>query len=206
MFSVVTNFLWYVVGFLQTYNGAVTAIATVAIGFFTFSLVRVTNRQAALTRDSINLAREEFISSHRPRIMIYGLNLVSAGDDAAGPLKVSFRYVNSGDSLAKVKEFGAKMIDLFKPTMPTGIEFEVEKMDPPIEVKSGRHGFRLTSAFDQEQFLFKSFADSYSLVCVGYIVYSDASGTDRQVGFCRKYDEESHRWLPMNDSEYEYSY
>jgi hypothetical protein len=58
VFSVLTNFFWCVIGFLQTYNGAVTAVATVAIGAFTLSLVCVTNRQAKLTRVGIEIAQK----------------------------------------------------------------------------------------------------------------------------------------------------
>ena len=53
--------LWAIIDFLQTYNGAVTAVASVLIGLFTGVLARVTGRQARLTRESIDLARKEFI-------------------------------------------------------------------------------------------------------------------------------------------------
>jgi hypothetical protein len=102
---------------------------------------------------------------------------------------------------------GTKLVHLFKNTMPSEIDFEIAKIDPPLKVESGRHGFRVTEdRFDQQKFLFNSAADSYSLVCVGVIVYADDNGTDRQMGFCRRYDSASDRWLTMDEPEYEYSY
>jgi hypothetical protein len=188
----------------------VTAIATIYIARFTRVLADVTGTQAKLTRQSIDLARDEFISSHRPRIIVRALDFVGGtpeSDEVEGPIRIGFHYVNAGDSLAKVKQVGTKLVHLLKPTMPTGIDFDVQKVDPPLEIQSGRHAFRITvDAFDQEKFIFNSAADNYSLVCVGYIVYSDENGTDRQVGFCRRFDGQSHRWLPMDDPEYEYSY
>ena len=89
---------------------------------------------------------------------------------------------------------GTKLIHLHKTTMPSEVNFEVEKIEPPLEVKSSRHAFRLTvDKFDQPTFIFNSASDSYSLICVGFIVYVDDNGTDRQMGFCRRYNSESNR-------------
>jgi len=208
--QIATVAISYIGWFLNFISPAATWIATAVIGAYTIVLARVTGRQARLTRESIDLARAEFISSHRPRIIVYGLALFGAaaeGKDPTEPLRVSFRYVNSGDTPAKVKMIGTKLVHLFKATMPSEIEFKIEKIDPPVEIESGRHGFRLTAdRFDQERFLFSSTADNYSLVCVGVIVYADDNDTDRQMGFCRRYDQASNRWLAMDDTEYEYSY
>jgi hypothetical protein len=53
--------LWCVIDFLQTYNGAVTAAATVAIGAFTLVLVFVSNRQAKLTKEAIIIDKRAFV-------------------------------------------------------------------------------------------------------------------------------------------------
>ena len=66
--------MWFAISgafdFLQAYNAAITALATVAIGVFTYFLVRVTNRQARLTRKAIELGTKEFVATHRPKIRI----------------------------------------------------------------------------------------------------------------------------------------
>jgi len=53
------NFLWETISFLQTYNGAVTAIATVFIAAFTIVLALVTNRQAKLTKIAAYAAKTQ---------------------------------------------------------------------------------------------------------------------------------------------------
>jgi len=56
--------------FLDKYNGAVTAVATAFIAIFAIVLVRVTGRQARLTTAALNLARQEFVATHRPRVVL----------------------------------------------------------------------------------------------------------------------------------------
>lgn len=62
-----------VLAFLQAYNGAITALATIAIGGFTLALVIVTNRQAALTRTAAEAAKlnaQAVVDSERARLSI----------------------------------------------------------------------------------------------------------------------------------------
>jgi len=209
-YNVIFYSAWRLAKAADHWGGLITAVATVAIGYFTYTLYTTSAEQARLTRDSIDLARQEFISTHRPKILVYGFNFFGAATergDTEDPIRVSFRYVNTGDSPAKIKMIGTKLVHLFKPTMPSEIDFAIDRIDPPVEVESGRHGFRLTTdRFDQERFIFNSAADTYSLVCVGVIVYADDIGTDRQMGFCRRYDDDSNRWVAMDEPEYEYSY
>jgi hypothetical protein len=117
------KFVWTLGRTVQRYNGAITAFATAIIGAFTIVLAYVTNRQAKLTRESIDLAREELVSTHRPKIVVYGLGFVgdspNADSDSEEPIRVSFRFVNSGDTPAKITMIGTKLIHLFKTTMPS---------------------------------------------------------------------------------------
>jgi hypothetical protein len=68
--QIATVVITYVGWFLNFISPAATWIATAVIGAYTIVLARVTGRQARLTRESIDLARAEFISSHRPRIVV----------------------------------------------------------------------------------------------------------------------------------------
>ena len=56
--------------FCRPYNGAITALATGAIGVFTFVLVIVTRRQAILTKKSINISERALIDLERPFIVV----------------------------------------------------------------------------------------------------------------------------------------
>jgi hypothetical protein len=99
---IVTNFFWCVVGFLQTYNGAVTAVATIAISVFTFFLVRVSNRQARLTRDAVNVAKRSA--------------------DAAIAIELPFIRADAPDELTKVENIeddtGGLIWDVETPDLP----------------------------------------------------------------------------------------
>jgi hypothetical protein len=97
---------------------------------------------------------------------------------------------------------------LSEPAIPAGLQFRHQEIDPPIEVESGMHGFRLTpdTINPVEIVTFGTVADTDNLVCVGYILYRDRNGTRRQVGFCRHYDFNTGRWVILSDNEYEYSY
>src|SRR6266446_7879750 len=72
----VWEFVVAAIKFLNDYNGAVTAAATVFIGAFTYVLARVTRRQADLTRQSIDLTRQDFLSTHRPVLRVRAFKLV----------------------------------------------------------------------------------------------------------------------------------
>jgi hypothetical protein len=70
-----TNDFWTAVDFLQTYNGAVTATATVFIAAFTIVLALVTHRQAVLTRKSFGLAERALISTERAFVFVEDFDL-----------------------------------------------------------------------------------------------------------------------------------
>jgi hypothetical protein len=166
---------------LETYNGAVTAVATIFIAAFTIVLALVTGRQARLSRESIDLAREEFISTHRPKIIVYGLEF--SGDLTEDkPVPVGFRYVNSGDTNAEITGFGTTIVRIIPPALPAGLEFRPQTMEPPIEVPSGMHGFRLTiDTIGADQIAsFESVMYSENVICAGYVLYRDGNGTRRQ--------------------------
>jgi len=43
-----------------------------------------------------------------------------------------------------------------------------------------------------------------SLYFIGYIIYEDVLGGKRRMGFCRRYDETTERFITVNDPNYEY--
>jgi len=197
-----------IVDFLEKYNGAVTAVATAFIAAFTIILARVTGKQARLTREAIDLARQEFISTHRPRITIYSLAFGGSMADA-NPVPISFRYVNSGDSDAKITGVGSRIFHLRAGDMlPGEIQFKHEEITPPIDVPSGMHCIKLTLDTMRPATVLAAGAksDTEKIVCVGHVFYRDGNGTRRQSGFCREFDLATGRWIKMQDDEYEYSY
>jgi hypothetical protein len=88
----------------------VTAAATVAIACFTIVLAGATIIQSKLTRQSINLARQEFISTHRPLLKI---KLVTLTSDANERAAVNFTVINAGQSDAVI--LGSSVLADFLP-------------------------------------------------------------------------------------------
>ena len=205
----------------------ITALSTLAIALFTIILAvasglqycaimasiresrRIAAVQARFTKKSLDLAREEFISTHRPKIIVYGVDFGGSPNEDEKPIPVTFRYVNSGVSTAYVTEIGSRVIHLVnKPNLPNDVQFRLAQIPFPIEVKSGMHGFGITidKMTPWSPRALNALVGKESVVCVGYLVYEDDNGTKRQTGFCREYDPASKRWKPVKDDDYEYSY
>jgi hypothetical protein len=83
-----------------------TALATVVIASFTVVLALVTRRQARLTREALKLARDEFISTHRPKIIVRTFEYCG---DGGGRIGAAIRYVNAGDTVATITEIGVSI-------------------------------------------------------------------------------------------------
>jgi hypothetical protein len=164
-------------------------------------------RSVSAAKEATELGNKEFISTHRPKIIVY--DLVFSGDlTEEKPIPISFRYVNAGDSDAKITGFGTHIVRLAEAELPSGIEFYHQEIMPPIEVPSGMHGFRLTpDTIDPENIVtLGEVMDTDRLFCIGYVLYRDGNGTRRQMGFCRQFDSTVARWITVKDDEYEYSY
>jgi hypothetical protein len=174
-------------------------------------LVFVTNRQARLTRESINLAREEFISTHRPKLIVR---------EAYTPLPPPAERVWASVfvTVANVGETAANIVE-------SSIDFDlvVEQRYMRTPQSEGRndlcvsgpirpgeaHTFTITSlrqAWDEQaQAVYSN--PALGLFLVGRIAFTDEIGTRRQVAFCRKYDPPSQRFVRIykDENEYEYS-
>ena len=124
------------------------------------------------------------------------------------PVPISFRYVNSGDSDAKVTGIGSHIFRLTQTMLPGEIQFKHEEITPPIDFPSGMHGVKLTLATIRPATVIATGGrpDTEKIVCVGYVLYRDGNGTRRQTGFCRYFDLAAGRWIKVEDDEYEYSY
>ena len=96
----------------------VTATATVVIALFTFVLAIATIIQAAFTRAAIRLARDEFISSHRPRVILRDIiweghadihyTLANTGETRATIIesRVMVEFVQRGTAVRPLRAFG----------------------------------------------------------------------------------------------------
>jgi hypothetical protein len=100
------SFLASVSNFIHAYRNDLTAWATLAVAAFTGTLWWSTNRlwisaehQLAELRESSELARKEFISTHRPKIIVRDIELAEL--ETGRMLACVLHCVNVGDTEAE---------------------------------------------------------------------------------------------------------
>ncbi|MGA3304009.1 MAG: hypothetical protein ABSC72_12080 [Methylovirgula sp.] len=200
-------FLW-IVSVADAHNGLLTAIATIFVARFTIVLARVTGRQAQLTRESIDLARDEFNATHRPQIIVRGFQIFNGlpetSDDTVDVICVAH---NKGDAPGTIIEIrSAKIILDSDEKIPGDWTFPfTEKFN--FQLASGEreliplNGALIKNNHEVMGILFQE----RTLYCVGTVVYVDAGKRRRETGFCRRFDPISETWEAV-ECEYEYAY
>jgi hypothetical protein len=185
--------------FVDINQAAITAGATLAIAIFTGTLWFV-------TRESIDLARKDFVATHRPRVIVRFIQ--GPFDDAESRQFIDVTIVNIGVNPAKVETFGG---DLARRDFTT-LQWEIPGLNasrkpiPPITLISGdRHTFRITAknpdTFDEK---FSDACGNQQLCAVGAIGYTDGNGIARETGFFRIYDNGSKSFVASKNDGEEY--
>jgi hypothetical protein len=186
-----------------------TAVATIVIAAFTIVLAVGGSIQACLTRKAITLARDEFISTHRPKIIVR--NVSTIGFAIGLPINIRFMYINIGETRANIAAIEACVF--LKPKVipiPRGL-----RLQPCEIIKStlscGEVGIgEANSSFDIEARDVKPLQSVGKIICiVGCIKYRDDRGSLRRTGFARQgrhIGESQFELTPIDDEEYEYAY
>lgn len=197
------SFLWEIIYFLQTYNGAITAIATVFIALFTIVLARVSRTQARLTNAALKLARDEFDATHRPHLVIRDL---FRRENA-----ITYLLVNIGDAPGTIVE--SRIVAEFVP-------LKEQNHIPPLRSAGhddlGRLSFEVGEA---KELLYEVPPDldfnsgfkqairgqpSGQIYFGGTIVYSDRRGQRRRTLFRRSWNAAVQRFGYLRDGDLEY--
>ena len=159
--------------FLDDHEGAFLVIFTCALVISTIALW-------SATRDAVNLSRQEFIASHRPRII-----LREALIDNSDPPQLGITLANVGGSRATVIGSEARIVSgplnslLFHPDIRFGNNlFDGIALDP------GTQELRHQPAS----------VDGADVFLLGQIIYRDQSGIDRRTAFCRRYNPQRRRF------------
>jgi hypothetical protein len=163
-----------------------TAAAPVVIAIFTVVLACVNGKQARLSRESINLARDEFISTHRPKIIVR--NVSTIGFVVGCPVHVRFKYINIGETRGSIAAVEACVFLRPKDNpVPRGLRLQ------PCEIikatlSCGEVGIGETnSSFDIEARDINPLQSGGKIICIaGYIKYRDDRGSIRRTGFARQ--------------------
>jgi hypothetical protein len=188
---------------------------TAVLAFSTMFLWMATNAQGNLTQQSIDLARDEFRSTHRPKIRVkhFVLNSDIWHDE---PLNVNMTCVNTGPTDAFLGDIGLtyfvvrkRQLIPIEPDIPTVLRGNGVRpvSGKNLVIPDIRGGTVLTEAQNV------GIQDgSHLLYCVGYVSYFDAAMCTRITGFCRVLScpkgilahKDNCRFRVYEDRDYEY--
>jgi hypothetical protein len=164
-----------------TFFTGILAFAPIGLGISTLGLYLAGERQ-------LKLARNEFVSIHRPKLIIRQLQLDNLLLDQI--VKVQLSIINIGETEATLR-FIAAEIALWNRRY-----WEAPGIDPiakPFGPKVIRNGQRISAVIVSR---FKITADqikaaqqgNLTICAVGEFTYTDAIGTEWRTGFRRDYD------------------
>jgi hypothetical protein len=195
---------------IDQHNGFFAALAAIAVAGFTFTLWISTDKQARLTAQSIKLAREEFIATHRPKIIVHAAELRRDLSRAPGMqaeehfLGASLIGFNVGESVARNVEVRGQII--------SGSNFAVDVQRPVVMTISWVLGGQKLRAEIKSDIPIVTAAmgkrTGIDYHCVGWIAYFDDHDQRRETGFCLRVElwEGRERWVSAAKPEYEYQY
>jgi hypothetical protein len=229
--SSINSAFWAVVDFLQTYNGAVTAIATVIIaaftvilGIFTISVARSTRKAAEASTKAVQTAQAEFVASHRPKLLVRNIvvNPTRTLDGRELPpfsansvIEGQFFIANVGGSRADILD-GYCMVFWTREGLPMRRPYEGGTDNLQTLGRTLLSGQSITVLFrgdrpidaDVAQTVGHSIARGFRLYVMGWITYADINQDVRRTSFCREYTPTGGfsppRFLPVTDPDYEH--
>jgi len=191
--------------------GVGALIATIALALiFLWRGFRETRRAADTARDQANLSREEFLATHRPKIVVRACGLSGDGITAGHLWPCRIAYTNIGVSTAYIRKIGTRVWNSASPwTSADGtIQFN-ENLSNEV-LMSGEDGTFLTVREFNCDWI------ETNWFFAGYVEYSDMEegGTVRKVGFIRRWMGSpghslgDHVWGKYGgeNEEYEYSH
>jgi hypothetical protein len=162
--------------------------------------VQAASEQSRDMKASIDLARAEFISTHRPLMKVKFIDLVEVDGEQAG---VRFTVVNTGQTDAHVIGSCAKA-DVFSETdwlHPN--EYGRDNTIPPRRFVSGATDTYTIHTVNPISFPSLHVGDESGLRFYGYIVYRDESENVRTTYFCRQYNPKFDRFDPVDRPDYD---
>ncbi len=185
-------------------------VSTVGLWGATVGLYLAGERQIRLiasisrqTDASVNLARDEFIASHRPIMKVKLVNLVEIDDECAG---VQFTVVNMGQTTAHIVGSCA-MADFFSETnWPHPNDYGINNVIPPRRFVNGATDTYTIGTADPIGFMTVHAGEAEAALQLrfyGYIVYRDDLDNVRTTYFCRRYNPRWDRFDPAERTDYD---
>jgi hypothetical protein len=180
------------------YRDALTAIATVFIALFTLTLWWSTREMMSATKASVDLARREFIASHRPLVVVRFIQGPFYDDD--GREYAYLTVANVGETAATITSIGHDLARRKEngEWVPPGLAADLRTIDPVALESGDRHVITVSAQLPiSETMIFGETTGIYELCIVGRLRYQDANGRARETGFLRAYDETRKRFVVL---------
>jgi hypothetical protein len=187
-------------------------ISDLLIALFTYGLVGATGWLVwatvglwQATNQSIRLASDEYISTHRPRLTLRRARVTMAEDGR--PFVVGYRIINSGESAANIVKMNATLVfvngDL--PPVPEYDENETTNYlgNPDAKLVSGQWIETSIKTNWNADHNFLISMESTGIFLIGFVKYVDDAGIFREMAFCRRHKRGS--FEVFNNEEYEYA-
>jgi hypothetical protein len=193
---------------LYEYRDVVTAVATVFIAAFTFTLWWSTKAMMKATQSTVDLARQEFVATHRPRVILRYIQGPFYNDE--GHQFIWLTFVNTGANDATIEAFGGDLAyrgGFNEAWESPGLDAALKDIDSITLVCGQRHVFTVTAktSSNTDEAISKSAWPGFQICAVGQLRYKDGSGISRHTGFFRVLDDEGVNFVvSKHDSEMEY--
>ena len=172
---------------------------------------RAGTEQLKLTKESIDLARDEFNATHRPKFEI--ALIMRLGFFENNPVKIRWTLINTGTGRGRVIESNATAIFAKQP-LPARPRYSSERatmnpeqtwwIDPGFTRTFTQH-FNISSEDWAVYQVSRDYGTSpENLYFIGYVLYEASDGKRRSIAFCRCYDDVSERFIVVHDPNYEH--
>lgn len=198
-------FFW-ITGQIDAHNGFVTAVASAFIAIFTLTLSKTSEDQGSLTLQSIELARQEFLASHRPHLKVHFPRIIAP--EGGEPLKVEFGIINIGDSAGTIMGSVVCLEYLSSDDMPYLPDLAPNNVIRPRRFMPGATDSYFVSGDGDSGIVWATdvFDGGKILYFFGWIVYEDELKVPRTMFFCRCFSKTLGRFTPVEDPEYDSNY
>lgn len=185
-YHIALTFFWQIIKATNDYGSALTALATIAVACFTGTLWWAAAGQYDLLADQIDLARAEFLATHRPKIRIKHVWLMNEFwyDH---PLKVRVVCVNHGATDARILDYGVDFVPVRKGALLPAAHECAFKRTITMLLKSGISGElpELVQSIDEDTEIAVR-NGKIDLYCIGFLHYFDGANNLRTTAFCRQ--------------------
>lgn len=179
------------------------ALFTLGLLVFTGLLWKSTDKLWRVTMRTIQISHQEYISTHRPRIILRLFELI--GTEHEGPIRIGYRVINAGESTAHLMSINATILYAHT-TLPATPPYDTSRTDHFTHtlMESGQFMDReATTSTDINEFE-AVFLDGTALMVFGFVTYCDDNGIVRQMGFGRSHVGNGH-FRSIDSEEYVYN-